>query len=257
MIFRWLRERRRLRLLTGPFPKEWLGWLERAVPIYPRLSAREQIKIRKDIRLFVGEKIWEGCGGLDLIDEMKVTIASQACLMILGLDYDHFRRVQSILVYPDSFTTPHPKGDEIGIIEQSGSERLGETWYRGPIILSWADILEDVEHSTDGISLVFHELAHKLDMLDGVVDGTPPLGTDEQQAAWREVMTAEFKRLEEAADRDEETLLDPYGARDEAEFFAVATECFFGLPGELMEEHPKLYRILRNFYCQDPAARYN
>jgi Mlc titration factor MtfA (ptsG expression regulator) len=123
------------------------------------------------------------------------------------------------------------------------------------VILSWADVLEEGRDPSRGQNVVYHEFAHQLDMLDGVVDGTPPLQTPAQYRAWREVMTAEYRRLVEASSLGRATLLDQYGATNEAEFFAVATECFFDKPAALERRHPRLYQVLRDYYHQDPAGR--
>jgi Mlc titration factor MtfA (ptsG expression regulator) len=254
MIFRWLRNRRRLRLLAGPFPPKWLECTERVLPAYVSLTERERLKLQDDIRLFIGEKNWEGCGGLDLDDEIRVTIACQACLLILGLEYDYFDRVQSILVYPEPFVTPD--ADEMGgVVQEFESELSGLAEYRGPVVLTWSEVREDLDRPGDGRNLVIHEFAHKLDMLDSRIDGTPPLETREQYARWRAVMTAEFERLSTASRRGKRSLLDRYGTFDEGEFFAVVTECFFELPRQMERHHPQLYAVLRDFYKQDPAAR--
>ncbi|MCZ6602225.1 MAG: zinc-dependent peptidase [Planctomycetota bacterium] len=241
---------RRLRFLAGPFPDAWKVWARKAIPAYDRLTEQERIKLQDDIRLFVGEKHWEGCGGLDLTDEIRVTISAQACLLVLGLDYGLFDRVQSILIYPESFRFPHSEANSDPEPALCGLAR-----YRGEVLLSWADIVEDNEHPEDGLSVVLHEFTHKLDARDGKFDGTPPLESREQVRRWTEVMTEAYDGLLAAADRKEETLLDPYGTQDEAEFLAVATECFFVLPTELRSQHADLYGLLRDYFRQDPAAR--
>ena len=223
--------------------------------IMDRLSEQERIKLQDDIRLFVGEKHWEGCGGLDLTDEIRVTISTQACLLVLGLDYELFDRVLSILVYPDSFRFPQTEASSDRDVDGGEPEICGLARYRGEVLLSWADIVEDIEHPEEGYSLVLHEFTHKLDARDGKFDGTPPLESREQALRWAEVMTGAYDGLRAAADREEETLLDPYGIKDEAEFLAVATECFFTRPSELRSQHPDLYGLLRDCFRQDPAAR--
>jgi Mlc titration factor MtfA (ptsG expression regulator) len=254
MIFSWLRERKRKKILAAPFPAEWEACIERNVPHYERLSHAEKQKLRDDVQVFVAEKNWEGCSGLAVTDEMKVTIAAQACLMALALEGEPFRGVLSILIYPTGFAVPeHHTQEGTSIVGES--ERLGEAWYRGPVILSWAEIAEDAEHPGDGRNLVWHEFAHQVDMLDRSINGTPPLATRDQRQRWHEVMTAEFEQLRRDAQRRRATLLDKYGADSEAEFFAVASECFFDCPLELRDEHPRLYELLRDYYRQDPAAR--
>jgi Mlc titration factor MtfA (ptsG expression regulator) len=135
------------------------------------------------------------------------------------------------------------------------SARLGEAHYRGPVILSWDDVREDSRHPGEGRNLVWHEFAHQIDMLDRSTNGTPPLEDRSMRRQWHDVMTAEYQQLIEDAEEGRATLLDSYGAESEAEFFAVATECFFDCPLELRQQHPSLYELLRGYYRQDPAAR--
>ena len=254
MLFSWLKQRRRKKLLAEPFPAAWLEILERNVQHYRRLTAEDQARLRDHLRIFIAERNWEGCAGLQLTDEMQVTIAAQACLLLLGLEHDYYPRVMSILVYPAGYVGRDEQLDEHGMLH--GSEaRLGEAWYRGPVILSWADVLRGSRQGVDGQNLVLHEFAHQLDMEDRSIDGTPPLASREQYRHWNEVMTAEYERLVDAAERGRATLLDQYGATDPGEFFAVATECFFERSAALCQRHPKLYAVLRDFYHQDPATR--
>jgi Mlc titration factor MtfA (ptsG expression regulator) len=253
MVFSWLKRRRRNKLLAEPFPVEWLRYLHENVAYYDYLTEAEQAKLRDDLRVFIAEKHWEGCGGLRITDEIKVTIAAQACLLVLALEEDCYTRVKSILVYPRGYLGPSDRDGITGLIFEE--ERSGEAWYRGPVILSWTDALEEGRDPGLGKNLVFHEFAHQLDMLDGEVDGTPPLRDPQQAEEWREVMTAEYQRLVEESEQGEATLLDEYGATSEGEFFAVATECFFTRPVEMRRRHPRLYQVLREYYRQDPAAR--
>jgi Mlc titration factor MtfA (ptsG expression regulator) len=255
MIFSWLRRRRRQKILARPFPPEWHHYLLQNVAHYKYLSEAEQARLRDDLRIFIAEKTWEGCGGLEMTDEIKVTIAAQACLLVLGMEHNYFDRVQSILVYPQSYVAPRHVAIPGNLVLEGKDALLGQAHYRGPVILSWAEVLRDGRHPSRGQNLVFHEFAHQLDMLDGVIDGTPPLKTPEQARRWHEVMTAEYRRLIRESERGVATLLDDYGTADEGEFFAVATECFFDKPVAMARRHPQLYQLLREYFGQDPAAR--
>lgn len=255
MLFSWLRRRRRARILAQPFPTGWLAYLRKNVRHYQFLSEAEQAKLRDDLRLFVAEKRWEGCGGLEMTDEIKVTIAAQACLLVLGLEHSCFDRVQSILVYPYGYRAPAPDLPPLGAIVDENHARLGEAHYRGPVVLSWAEVVHDSRHPSYGKNLVVHEFAHQLDMLDGAINGTPPLRGPEQAERWKDVMSREYAALKAASAQGRATLLDDYGAKNEAEFFAVATECFFDRPVELARFHPRLYELLRDYFHQDPAGR--
>lgn len=254
MLFSWLRNRRRKALLAQPFPPEWLAHLQRNVPYYGYLTEAEQAKLRDDLRVFVAEKDWEGCGGLEMTDEIKVTIAALAMLLVLALPHDYFRTVPTILVYPHGYVAPDAQ-EVGGLVMVGDSPRLGQTENRGPLLLSWSDVLKEESELGSGNNLVFHEFAHQLDLLDGEINGTPLLRDRKLARRWQKVMTAEYERLVRASERGRATLLDDYGATDPGEFFAVATECFFDRPVDLGATHPKLYELLRDYFQQDPAAR--
>jgi Mlc titration factor MtfA (ptsG expression regulator) len=256
MLFEWLKKMERQRLLAEPFPEEWLAILHQNVYHYAHLSLEERAKLRDDLRILVAEKNWEGCRGFAMNDEVKVTIAAEASLLLLGLKDQYFDMVQSILIYPDAYVAPGQRITKGSVILEGDSSREGEAWYRGPVILSWADALAGARHETDGDNLALHEFAHQLDMQNGrVIDGTPPLESADQYHRWQEIMNAEYKRLIRDCRRGRPTLLDCYGATSIGEFFAVATECFFEKSGRLSERHPRLYEILSSYYRQDPAAR--
>jgi Mlc titration factor MtfA (ptsG expression regulator) len=219
----------------------------------------ERTELQGMIQVFLEEKHWEGCGGLDLTDEIRVTIAAQACLLQLGLPHDYYRNVQSILVYPSTVVLPehHPGVFERvdGPVEPS-VPILGQSISHGPVILVWNAVLNGARHPEQGHNVVYHEFAHKLDMLDGAADGTPLLGSD-QFTEWVVVCSHEFLRLRRLAEKGHKTFLDAYGAKNEAEFFAVATEEFFDRPVALLKNAPDLYRVLKAYYRQDPAKRAN
>lgn len=242
MIFGWLRRRRRRELLAPPFPDTWRAVLEDRLAFHRSLDDASRARLHDDLRILLAEKHWEGCAGVDLTDEMKLLIAATASLLVLGLDVDRLERAESILVYPDTFVAPDHEVVGGEVVHEFESERLGEAWGRGPIVLSWKEIEADLAAPDDGRNLILHEFAHELE------PPAPP-------AAWREVFQAEYDALCDAVDDGRDTLLDEYGATDEHEFFAVATECFFEQPRDMQAELPDLYGILRDFYRQDPATR--
>jgi hypothetical protein len=256
MVFRWLKNRRRQQLRTQPFPSQWRRILECNVVSYAWLNEQEKRKLRSDVQVVVAEKNWEGCGGLRITDEIKVTIAAQACLLVLGMEEEYFDLVQSILVYPDAYAAPGRTITKGGLVLEGVSHREGEAWYRGPVVLSWAEALASGRRQSHGDNLVLHEFAHQLDMQDGrEADGTPWLRSRSQYQRWQQVMEREFRQLEQDCEHGRRTLLDCYGATNRGEFFAVATECFFERPRELAHRHPELYEVLRDYYRQDPARR--
>lgn len=259
-MFHWLRDHRRAEMQKLPFPPEWEAFVRMNVVHYGVLDDVERSELLAMMQVFLEEKKWEGCGGLDLSDEIRVTIAAEACLLQLGLPHDYYRNVESILVYPSTVLLPehHP-----GVFERvespvaANTPILGQAFAQGPVILVWDAVLHGARHPEQGHNVVYHEFAHKLDMLDGAADGTPPLADSAQLAEWVTVCTREFLRLRTIAGKGHKTFLDAYGATNEAEFFAVATEEFFDRPISLQEHVPDLYHVLSAYYRQDPAGRVN
>jgi Mlc titration factor MtfA (ptsG expression regulator) len=256
-IWHWVRDHRREKILATPFPVEWKNCIEHNVAHYQRLDESQQKHLRDLVQVFVAEKHWEGCGGLILTDEIRVTIAAEACLMILALPHDLYRQVESIFVYPSTVITPERK---LGVFEATGNVSsgsfpiLGEAQLRGPVILVWDSVLQSARHPESGHNVVYHEFAHKLDMLSGEANGTPVLETKEQYRRWVEVCSKEFLRLRALSGSGKQTFLDSYGATNEAEFFAVVTEQFFDKPVEMKNHCAELYDVLQEFYRQDPAV---
>jgi MtfA peptidase len=253
MLLGWWRTWRRRRLLSRPVPAAWGETLAANVRQFESLDAAGRQRLIDCTGVLVAEKYWEGCGGLALTDEIRVTIAGQASLLLLGWKDRYFDRLKSILVYPDTYLVPQKQFLPGGVVSESVGINLGESWHQGPVILSWNNIDRRDNPGEPGQNLVLHEFAHVLDHDDDSSDGTPPLLNETQYATWHEVMTAEFRRLKHDARRHRPTLLDPYGTQNPAEFFAVATESFFEQPRELRSEHERLYNLLRDYYCQDPA----
>jgi Mlc titration factor MtfA (ptsG expression regulator) len=254
-VFETLRKWRRKRFDKLPFPEAWLGILRERVPYYRLLSRDEQTELRKLIRVFLAEKKFEGCGGLAMTDEIRVTIAAQACILLLNREHDYYAGLHSVLVYPSSYWAPSKFLDPLGVVHEGDESRLGEAWLRGAIILSWDDVRRDSSDFQDGHNVTLHEFAHQLDQQDGTFDGAPLLEKSSHYRSWARVLMKEYEALGEAAERGQETLIDQYGATDPAEFFAVITEAFFESPKALKEEHPELYAELKKFFRQDTLAR--
>jgi MtfA peptidase len=257
-VFHWLRDHKRAELRKRPFPPQWEAFVRANLAHYSRLDEAERCELNAMTQVFLEEKQWEGCGGLQLTDEIRVTIAAQACLLQLGLPHDYYRNVDSILVYPSTVVVPErPPGvfERVDAPVQAPGPILGQAFARGPVILVWDAVLHGARHPEQGHNVVYHEFAHQLDMLDGSADGTPPLAGQDQLAQWVEVCSREFLRLRSLADQGQRTFLDAYGASNEAEFFAVATEEFFDRPLALRLHAPDLYRVLLDYYRQDPASR--
>jgi Mlc titration factor MtfA (ptsG expression regulator) len=256
MLFNWWRNRRRRKLEKEPFPAEWLTIIHRNCRHFATLSPVEQARLLRDTRWFLDEKSIEASLGLALTDEMKVTVAVNASLLGLGFEQPPFDRLISVIFQPETYSATRIRHAQPGVEIHSQEDRIGEAWRNGPVLLSWKDVLQQCRESPDGRNVIFHEFAHLLDMADADVDGVPPLETEEQVRTWRNVTQAEYHRLIRQAQLGRRTLLDWYGTTSEAEFFAVATECFFEQSVEMRLMHPDLYSVLRAFYKQDPASRW-
>jgi len=249
------KRRKRDRLRRRAFPPAWAKIIKRHVPYFSRLSPDEQKELCGHIMVFLDEKKFEGCAGLEITDEIRVTIAAQACLLLLNRDTDYFPLATSILVYPTHYSAPSMEQLPGGVVDESIEARDGESWYRGPVVLSWDDLMVDAADINDGYNVVLHEFAHQLDSETGDLDGAPALPESSMYEEWAKVFRAEYKKLNEAIDHDREHFIDDYGAENPAEFFAVVTELFFERPTGLKRHHPKLYALLSRYYNQDPASR--
>jgi Mlc titration factor MtfA (ptsG expression regulator) len=238
----------RAHLLAQPFPEPWLAFLQANVYHYRLLSETKRARLQNDARVLIAEKTWEGCRGLTVTDEMQVTIAAQAALMLLGQEHDHFRRVPSILIYPSGFLATDEAMEEAGWLPMAAA---GQAVYRGPVILAWDAVLAEGRDPSRGRNIVIHEFAHQLDFVDGCADGTLDL-EGERAERWSEVLTAEYDRLRRHVRQGRDTFLGDYAATNKSEFFAVASERFFARPAKLRHYHPALYEALRENYAVDP-----
>ena len=246
---------RRRRLLAAPFPDAWREILRRNLSWYHVLSPTEQRKLERDLTVFIAEKNWEGCAGQVITDEIKVTIAGQAAMLVLSWDDYLFERVQTILVYPASYRTPTGTKRDLSD-DDPVSVRLGEALHGGPIVLSWRDTLTGTRVGRDGQNVVLHEFAHVLDMENGMIDGIPLLANQHAEELWSKLIHRELEDLRRQIDLRRHYFLNPYAATNVAEFFAVATESFFEEAPIFREAKPELYEAFSNFYRQDPAERF-
>ncbi|MDE0839545.1 MAG: zinc-dependent peptidase [Kiritimatiellae bacterium] len=238
------RAKRRL-ALAQPFPDEWVQVLTSNLPPYTRLTPELRRELHHGVQLFLADKSFEGCGDLAITDEMRVTIAAQACMLLLGRADSGYRRLRTVLVYPSAYVV---EGGATG-----RSTRLGESWGRGIVVLSWSDVKQGAYNFRDGRNVTMHEFAHQLDQEDGAADGAPVLERRSAYSTWAKVFSREFQRLQGRARKGRRSVFDNYGATNPAEFFAVATETFYEKPRQLQKKHPELYEELRGYYCVDPV----
>jgi Mlc titration factor MtfA (ptsG expression regulator) len=251
-MFWLLKERHRARRRLASPPAEWQQILQKNFALFPRLSPDDQRELLGHMQVFIAEKNFEGCAGLQMTDEIRVTIAAQACLLLLHRQTDYYPKLRSILVYPRAYLAESEERSG-PLVHQYATERAGESWQIGAVVLAWDEVLDGASDPVDGYNVVFHEFAHQLDQEDGAHEGVPVLERRSHYVAWARVLGREFRRLQRQVLKGEETFLDMYGATDPAEFFAVATEFFFESPHQLKKKHLALYEQLRQFYRQDPV----
>ena len=244
----WSRKRRRQSLMAAAWPETWSTHLNRNVRLTWNLTNVQLRRLRDRTQIFVAEKNWEGCEDLVITEEIQVTVAANACLMLLGVEDFYFDNVHTILMYPHVFSRRQGPGNSAGGVEH----RSGEAWQGGPIVLSWQDVLSGGRNEDDGRNVTVHEFAHALDGLDGEMGGNIEFDSDDDAAAWKRVVDSEYAQLVEASEQNRRTLLDHYGATNQAEFFAVATETFFERPIELEREHAQLFSLLQKYFRIDP-----
>jgi len=246
--------RRRARLRSQPFPPAWRAILERRVPYCRRLPADLRRQLESQVQVFLAEKAFVGCAGQEIDDEVRLTIAAQACLLVLNRRDYCFPNLREVLVYPAAFAVDKVRSEPSGVLLEQRHALAGESWARGQVILSWEDVVQGAAVHDDGRNVVIHEFAHQLDQEKGYANGAPWLGSRHRYPRWSRVLAAEFARLQYEATIGHPSILDPYGARDPAEFFAVASEVFFEQPRGMAALHPELYEELRHAYRVDPAG---
>jgi len=243
----------RVRLPSEPIPPTWLQLVGRQVPLIARLPTADQDRLYHIMQLFVKEVPFEGCGGLELREEIRVTIAAQACLLLLKMPYPRYARVRRVLVYPAAFVPKTQHSYSSGHMVSPDEPAAGQAWQSGVVILGWEEVQDGAHASDDGHNVVFHEFAHMLDAEDGTMDGVPVLDSRSSYHAWVTRWSAQFAEHVRRVEAGESTVLDPYGATNRAEFLAVATEAFFETPFELRSDQPDLYALLAEFFKLDPA----
>ncbi len=243
---------RRRRLRREPFPAEWLSYVEGNFPLYHHLSEADRRELLADILVLLDEKHFEGAGGLEMTDEIRVTIAAQAALLLLHRKHDFYPGLVSIVVYPSSYVAPASERLPGGVVVEGRSARLGESRALGAVVLSWDDVRRGAADIHDGHNVVFHEFAHQLDRESGAAEGLPVLPRRSSYLAWARVLGQAYEELRRDVAAGRPTVMRSYGAENPAEFFAVATECFFEKPVELGRHHPELFAELAEFYRQDP-----
>ena len=248
----WIPRFRLKRAVTAPFPRQWVEILERNIQVYPRLPMPLRLQLRKLIKQFLHQKLFSGAAGLEVTDEMRVTIAAQACMLHLNRPGDLYPKLKYILIYPSAFVVSRPEADGSGVVSKHSRGLLGESWQNGKVILAWDNVLHGARNFVDGSNVVLHEFAHQLDSESGSADGAPLLAGTSCYRSWAAALSEEFEELQTDAHYGRRSLMDHYGATNPAEFFAVATETFFEKPRQMAKHHTELFGVLKNYYRIDP-----
>jgi Mlc titration factor MtfA (ptsG expression regulator) len=246
------REHKRKKIRNEPFKKEWRKIIQQRMPYFRQMPSDLQLQLKQHIQVFLAEKTFEGCNGVKITDEIRVTIAAQACLLLLNRKTDFYPKLQTILVYPRAFIKEQQNLNKDGLQQTKKVALAGESWEFGKVVLSWQDTLEGAKITDDGRNVVIHEFAHQLDQENGKANGAPILDKEQSYKCWADVFSVQFEQLKIQANNGTPSLFDYYGATNPAEFFAVASEVFFEKSKQFCHESPKLYRQLKQYYQVDP-----
>lgn len=242
------RKARHAALMQAPFPESWSVILQKNLPPYPLLPEPLREQLHGYINVFLEDKTFEGCGGQAITDDVRVTIAAQACLLLIGRSVRCYPKLRSILVYPHTYVAG---GDGL-LGDAPRSVRLGESWQTGVVVLSWNSVRGGALNFDDGQNVVLHEFAHQLDQEDGTADGAPILEDRSSYRSWARTLSHEYEGFLKKANKGRKTVIDKYGATNPAEFFATASEAFFEKPKQLLKKRPELYEELKRYYQLNP-----
>jgi len=248
----WIPRFRLKRAVSAPFPEQWVEILERNIGVYKNLPMPLRLQLRLLIKQFLYQKHFSGAGGLEVTDEMRVTIAAQACMLQLNRDSGLYPRLRYIILYPSAFVVSRPEMDQAGVVSHGRKGLLGESWQNGKVILAWDNVLNGARNFVDGSNVVLHEFTHQLDSETGSADGAPLLAGESSYRSWAGALSPEFEELQREARIGKHSLMDHYGATNPAEFFAVATETFFEKPRRMAKHHQELFEVLKSYYRVDP-----
>ena len=240
------------RVLARPMPASHLDVLARNIPVYRSMPLDLRAQLQRLVQQFLYQKKFIGCEGLEIDDEIRVTIAGQACLLLLNRPTRVYPGLHTVLVYPSAFLVPRQHVDEAGVVTEARQDLLGESWGDGRVVLSWDHVQRGARDWTDGQNVVLHEFAHQLDSESGSNNGAPYLGHHSSYRSWAAVLSRDFAKLRADALYQQQSVLDHYGATSPAEFFAVATETFFEKPYQMADQHAELFAEFLKYYRVDP-----
>lgn len=238
--------------INAHFPEGWVAILERNIEVYRNLPVPLRMQLRNLIKQFLHQKHFTGAGGLEINDEIRVTIAAEACMLLLNRKTNVYPALRYIIVYPTAFVVDRPQGGADGIVSEGRKGLLGESWSNGKVILAWDNVLHGSSNFVDGQNVVLHEFAHQLDSESGSTNGAPILAGKSCLRTWAATLSGEFVELQKDAWKGKKSLIDHYGATNPAEFFAVTTETFFEKPASMAKHHAELFEVLKCYYRIDP-----
>ena len=237
--------------MQQPFLTEWDDILKNHFILYNRLPPVLHEELKNKIKVFLSEKVFHSCQGLEITDKMRIIVAAQACMLLLNRETSYYPKLKTIYIYPTAYFSKHVSS-EAGIVTESTRASAGESWSSGELVLSWDASFHGATNIYNGHNVVFHEFAHQLDQEDGVADGAPILKSRSCYASWARILGKEYELLKDKKKRRKKSILNKYGATNPAEFFAVASETFFEKPRQLNKKHPELYEELKNYYNTNP-----
>ena len=238
------KSKKRKKLMLQGLNDDSIAIIEQNVPLYKHLPDEMKTELHGLVNVFINEKKFEGCAGQQIDDQVKITIAAQACILLLNRKTKFYPKLKIIYVYPDTYVAKDQNDNT--------SARLGESWQNGPVVLAWNSVTGGAKNMNDGKNVVFHEFSHRLDQEDGEADGAPILDNRSCYASWAKVLGSEFENLQKKALKRKRSVIGKYGATHPAEFFAVATEAFFEKPKQMHKKQPELYDELKSYYKTDP-----
>ena len=243
---------RRQEIKNRPFPLHWEAIIKQNLIFYQHFPPSLRRRLQGHINVLLAEKQFIGCGGLEITEEIKLTIAAISALLLLSERGEYYPKLRSILVYPSAYVVKQVEAVSNYVVQESKVVRLGESWSRDQIVLSWSQIKYDTQNWQDGHNVILHEFAHQLDSESGTFNGVPILEHKSDYAIWAKVFTQEYQQLVKSVRRGTKTVMDEYGTTNPAEFFAVATETFFEKPKQMAQHYPALYNQLKRYYQLDP-----
>lgn len=255
----WIRRRQITKWQSLPWPHDWEETLQQQMPLYNKLSPPQKKHLQQMVKIFVRQKPFEGCGGLVVSETMKVLIAAQACLLLVNRPVKLnklYPKLDVILIYPSAYVAQGVQQRGWQVWTEQEQVRLGESWHQGMVVLAWDHVQSQALDLHDGHNVVLHEFAHQLDQEDGYSDGTPMLDQRSQYLSWGRHFGKVYQELCDKVSHHHVSFIDPYGATNPAEFFAVVTETFFEKPHQLQKRHPQLYSELATYYHLDPVREF-